>query len=77
MLQAVDLDDFNYEEEAGRWTRGCRCGETQGFVVTEEDLEEGGGGDVVVGCCGCSLWVNVAYEVVDQEEPCRRAGSAN
>ncbi|KAL7267817.1 hypothetical protein RUND412_009581 [Rhizina undulata] len=63
VLQTVDLDDFTYHEDTRRWTRGCRCGEGEGFVVTEEDLERGG---EVVGCWGCSLWVRVAYEVVEE-----------
>lgn len=67
VLQAVDLDDFNYDEVRERWTRACRCGAREGFVITEDDLAAG---DDVVGCCGCSLWVKVGYEVVyeDNEE---------
>lgn len=61
VLQAVDLDDFDYDEQGERWTRACRCGEGEGFVITEEHLAAG---DDVVGCCGCSLWVKVGYEVV-------------
>ncbi|KAG0124793.1 Diphthamide biosynthesis protein 4 [Tuber indicum] len=80
VLQTVDLDDMEYCEEEqqggwkGVWWRGCRCGEERGFVLTEEDLEdgegmgEGDGGEVVVGCVGCSLWVRVVYGVVPLEE---------
>ncbi|KAG0641131.1 diphthamide biosynthesis protein 4 [Tuber brumale] len=79
VLQTVDLDDMEYCEEEqqqqggwkkGVWWRGCRCGEERGFVLTEEDLEDGegmgewDGGEVVVGCVGCSLWVRVVYGVV-------------
>ncbi|KAL0638983.1 Diphthamide biosynthesis protein 4 [Maublancomyces gigas] len=38
VLQSVDLDDFYYDEERERWTRACRCGAGEGFVITEEDL---------------------------------------
>lgn len=64
MLQSVDLDDFDYDEERKCWTRACRCGAGEGFVITEEDLAAG---DDVVGCCGCSLWVKVGYEVVYED----------
>ncbi|KAH8149641.1 uncharacterized protein LAJ45_06272 [Morchella importuna] len=64
VLQVVDLDDF-IEREEGRWTKSCRCGEEEGYVVTEEDLEAG---DDVVGCCGCSLWLKVGYEILEDED---------
>lgn len=64
MLQAVDLDDFEYDGERERWTRACRCGAGEGFVITEDDLAAG---DDVVGCCGCSLWVKVGYEIVYED----------
>lgn len=71
VLQTVDLDDFDYDEERKQWTKACRCGEEEGFVVTEGDLAVG---DDVVGCCGCSLWVKVGYEEVyeDGEETEKR-----
>ncbi|BFZ63633.1 Diphthamide biosynthesis protein 4 [Saitoella coloradoensis] len=60
----IDLDDMTYNAETGSWFYVCRCGEDdgQGYTITEEDLEEGRD---VVGCAGCSLWVRVAYEVVE------------
>ncbi|CUS07068.1 unnamed protein product, partial [Tuber aestivum] len=66
------LQTYCEEEERGGkgvWWRGCRCGEERGFVLTEKDLEGGegkgeDGGEVVVGCLGCSLWVRVVYGVV-------------
>lgn len=64
VLQVVDLDDF-IERGEGRWTKSCRCGEEEGYVVTEEDLEAG---DDVVGCCGCSLWLKVGYEILEDED---------
>lgn len=75
VLQIVDLDDFDYDEGKERWTRACRCGEGEGFVITEEDLAAG---DDVVGCCGCSLWVKVGYEVIyeDNTEANEREGES-
>jgi diphthamide biosynthesis protein 4 len=75
-LETVDLEDLDYmeegsggEEEGGVWYRGCRCGETKGFLVREGDLErEVEEGEVLVGCRGCSLWLRVLFGVVDGEE---------
>lgn len=68
-LEALDLSDF--DEKAGegeevQWTRGCRCGDQEGFRILEEDLEDAEGRgekEVLVGCGGCSLWVRVGFEV--------------
>ncbi|KAG9206122.1 hypothetical protein G6514_004843 [Epicoccum nigrum] len=68
-LELLDLSDF--EERAGEagevlWTRGCRCGDQEGFRIVEEDLEDAEGRgekEVLVGCGGCSLWVRVGFEV--------------
>ncbi|KAA8901866.1 DnaJ domain protein [Sphaerosporella brunnea] len=70
VVQTVDLDEFVFREEAegGRYTKACRCGEEEGFVIREEELEAAvgeGEKEVVVGCVGCSLWWRVGFEVVD------------
>lgn len=72
-LETVDLDDLNFVEESGSskegpqeeiWTRGCRCGDDGGFVVTEKELEANAeDGEVIVGCRGCSLWLRVLFGV--------------
>ena len=67
-LEVVDLEDLHYEETETEtvWYRGCRCGDERGFLVTEEDLErEVEGGEVVVGCRGCSLYLRVLFAVGD------------
>jgi len=71
VVQTVDLDEFTYEEgeDRGRYVKSCRCGEEKGFVIEEVELErvtEEGGGEVVVGCVGCSLWWRVGFDVVDE-----------
>ena len=64
-IEPIDLDDLDYDEEMNVWYRSCRCGQNRGFVVTEQQLEEGAGdGMVVVGCGGCSLWVMVMFQAV-------------
>jgi diphthamide biosynthesis protein 4 len=79
VVQTVDLDELlqqqHPEDEKRRWTRGCRYGEVEGYVITEVELEEAaadGDGDgvgvVLVECVGCSLWLKVEFGVVDDEE---------
>jgi diphthamide biosynthesis protein 4 len=69
-LETVDLDDLEFVDESGSsdkeatWTRGCRCGDDGGFVVTEKELEANAeDGEVIVGCRGCSLWLRVLFGV--------------
>lgn len=67
--ELIDLDDLSYDEESGIWYRACRCGEKRGYTVTEAQLEEEekkGGREVVVGCCGCSLWLRVAFGIAEE-----------
>ncbi|CCX33571.1 Similar to Diphthamide biosynthesis protein 4; acc. no. Q4WPF7 [Pyronema omphalodes CBS 100304] len=72
VIGVVDLDDFvcHDGEDEVRWTKACRCGEEEGFVLTEKELGEAAGEgekEVLVGCVGCSLWWRVGFEVVDEE----------
>ncbi|KAF2810116.1 uncharacterized protein BDZ99DRAFT_304622 [Mytilinidion resinicola] len=77
-LELVDLDDLVFEEggkgSGAVWYKSCRCGSKRGFVVREAELEEaleeneghgGKGGEVLVGCGGCSLWIRVGFGVVE------------
>lgn len=78
-LEVVDLEELdcsdnlpgsrNEEEQPLYWFRGCRCGDEQGFIVTEDELEaEAQHGEIVVGCRGCSLWIKVLFAVAEEEE---------
>jgi len=63
-LEAVDLDDLNYDEGQEVWYLGCRCGEDRGFTVTEEELDkEKEHSEVITGCRGCSLWLKVLFQI--------------
>lgn len=71
-LEVVDLEDLVEDENDNNgesvWYRSCRCGDEKGFMVTEGDLErEIEGGEVVVGCRGCSLYMKVLFAVEDGE----------
>jgi len=71
VMQTVDLDDFccHEDEPETRFSKSCRCGEEEGYVVLESQLEEAAEhGEVVVGCIGCSLWVRVLFGVCDETE---------
>jgi DnaJ-class molecular chaperone len=64
-IETVDLDDLIVDEAQGIWYKGCRCGDEQGFLIREQDLEEAADeGEIGVGCRGCSLWLKVLFEVV-------------
>lgn len=67
-MDVVDLDDFDYVEVSGKFYRGCRCGNEEGYVLWERDLEDVQTGEVQVGCGGCSLWLRVQFEVVPEWE---------
>lgn len=63
-LDTVDLDDLAFDEGKEVWTRGCRCGDDGGFVVTEGELEANAeDGELIIGCRGCSLWLRVLFGV--------------
>lgn len=67
-LEIIDLDDLAYSEVDNHWFRPCRCGLDKGYMVTEQELEaHEKDGEIVVGCCGCSLWIKVVYGVMDEE----------
>lgn len=62
----VDLGDMTVREgpdQTSEWTWPCRCGEQDGYVVTEQDLEDNLDlEEVAVQCIGCSLWITVQYQ---------------
>ena len=68
-LEVVDLEDLAFEEKDNDecfWYGACRCGDEQGFTVTEEDLErEAEHGEILIGCRGCSLWMKILFAVED------------
>ncbi|KAL2351757.1 Diphthamide biosynthesis protein 4 [Cryomyces antarcticus] len=76
-LETVDLDELNFDEAKSVWTRGCRCGQEQGFVVIEEELEkEAEFGELVTGCRGCSLWLRVLFQTEAEDMGDTRANDA-
>ena len=65
-LETVDLDALDYDADAGLWSRPCRCGDKQGFVAAEAELEKHvDEGELTIGCRGCSLWLRVLFGVDD------------
>ena len=68
-LEVHDLEDLEYDDEAGVWYKGCRCGEEQGYVVTEAELEhESKEREIYVACKGCSLWIKVLFSMAEDEQ---------
>ena len=65
-LETADLDDLDYDELQHVWYHSCRCGNSKGFLLTEQELErEAEHGEVITGCRGCSLWLRIVFEVAD------------
>ncbi|KAF8866427.1 hypothetical protein BDZ45DRAFT_795484 [Acephala macrosclerotiorum] len=69
-IETVDLDDLEVDGAQGIWFRSCRCGNDQGFLIKEADLEEAAcEGEISVGCRGCSLWLKVLFSVIEDDTP--------
>lgn len=66
-LETVDLDDLKLDSLKSAWHRSCRCGNDRGYLITEDDLEkEAEHGEIITGCGGCSLWLRVVFQQVDE-----------
>lgn len=67
-LDVADLDDLDYDEDKGIWRRSCRCGQDEGFIITEDDLDAAATtGELVIGCRGCSLWLKVLFQLAPED----------
>ena len=66
--ETYDLEDLAFDgETTGTWRQRCRCGNVEGYVLTEAELErESGCGEVFVGCRGCSLFIKVVFGVSEE-----------
>ena len=73
-IESYDLDDLEYKvskEGNGIWSKTCRCGNRDGYMVTEQELERAVNRtaataevqEVLVGCRGCSLVIRVVFNV--------------
>ncbi|KAJ6262484.1 Diphthamide biosynthesis protein 4 [Drechslerella dactyloides] len=93
-LDVIDLDDMVFRDDegvagatGGRYTRSCRCGAEEGYVLTEDEMDEveaevqrqraanptapattTRGRSMIVGCLGCSLYVQVDWAVCDDDD---------
>jgi diphthamide biosynthesis protein 4 len=65
-VEALDLEDLSFDEENSTWHHQCRCGNEDGYVVTEAELDsEAEHGEIYVGCRGCSLFIKVMFRVTE------------
>jgi curved DNA-binding protein CbpA len=68
-IENIDLDDFDFDEQAECWFRDCRCGNDRGYTFTENNLEEAvETKELLVGCQDCSLWLKVHFAVLMEED---------
>ena len=66
-VEALDLEDLSYNEETNTWHHECRCGNEDGYVLDEADMEkEAERGEIYVGCKGCSLFIKVVFSVTEE-----------
>jgi diphthamide biosynthesis protein 4 len=65
-VEIFDLEDLSFSEETGTWHHQCRCGNEEGYIVTEVELDsEAEHGEIFIGCRGCSLFIKVLFSVTD------------
>ncbi|MDC6271342.1 diphthamide biosynthesis protein 4 [Acetobacter pasteurianus] len=66
-LDVYSLDDFRFVEDNNSFYKDCpRCELVDGFILSEQDLENGtsnddGGFDIIAQCSSCSLWIQITY----------------
>jgi diphthamide biosynthesis protein 4 len=67
-VEIHDLEDLVYDVDKDVWSRGCRCGDPYGYVLTETELErESSEGEIYVACKGCSLWIKVLFGTTESD----------
>jgi len=75
-IEVLDLSDLKYVADMSSYRHDCRCGDENGYIVSEDELDAAGnltgevaGTDIeiVVGCSGCSLQVKVVFRVSDSD----------
>jgi len=71
---------MQYHESDAKFTKSCRCGEEEGYILTEEEMSEledeledeirrqSQNRAMLVGCSGCSLWLRIEWVVMDDDE---------
>jgi len=65
-VEVWDLEDLKFDEANNVWSKSCRCGDEQGYILTEADLEkERQHGEIYVGCRGCSLVIKVLFAAAE------------
>lgn len=66
-VETLDLEELSFNEETNIWQHKCRCGNEDGYVLTEAELErEAEHGEIYVGCRGCSLFIRVVFGVTEE-----------
>ncbi|KAJ9653100.1 Diphthamide biosynthesis protein 4 [Neophaeococcomyces mojaviensis] len=64
-LDTFDLEDLEYSDSLDSWMKTCRCGGT--YQVNGSQLEDAGpDGEIIVGCNGCSLCINVVFDILEE-----------
>ena len=66
-IDTLDLDDLDRDESSGAWYIACRCGNKEGFTVTENELESSFLlGEIIAECQSCSLHLRLTFAAADE-----------
>ncbi|KAL8669740.1 MAG: hypothetical protein Q9168_005682 [Polycauliona sp. 1 TL-2023] len=67
-IDMLDLDEFNADDSSGKWHCACRCGDDNGFNVTEDELQTSSlWGETIIECRSCSLRLRVTFATVEDD----------
>ncbi|KAL8843642.1 MAG: hypothetical protein Q9170_000146 [Blastenia crenularia] len=67
-IETLDLDELDYDSNKNEWHHDCRCGDAEGFRVTEDEMRDTCRcGEVIVSCPGCSLLLKVLFVINERE----------
>ena len=75
-VEVLDLEDLSYDDATNVWSRGCRCGDSNGYILTETELErQCRDSEVYVVCKGCSLWIKVLFGTMEPDIDLEKDGA--
>lgn len=75
-LDVLDLGDMNFNTKTTEYTSACRCGNRKGFCISEEELTEVDGTEVLLECPDCSHHVRVCFEIEEEDQDEAQTGVA-
>ncbi|KAI6250415.1 Diphthamide biosynthesis protein 4 [Erysiphe necator] len=66
-METIDLEELESDEHNKLWYKSCRCGNGQGYLILEKDLEAAvHDQEIYVECRGCSLMLKVLFAINEE-----------